>query len=263
MPVITLLTDFGIKDGNVGAMKGVIWDIAPDVQIADLSHTVPPQDIREAALVLRRAAPYFPDGTIHTVVVDPGVGTARRPMAARLGEAYFVGPDNGVVSMLLERIEKQNGAVQFVHLNQPHYWLPEVSSVFHGRDIFAPCAAHLAAGVPLERLGEPLHDIIRLDFPQPQRVDFGYRAQVIHLDHFGNISTNVRTGHLRGHTLGSVHINGFNITGMVSTFGDRSPGDLVALFGSTGNLIISVVNGNAAQRLNARVGDAVDIRLEK
>jgi hypothetical protein len=174
-----------------------------------------------------------------------------------------VGPDNGVVTMLLEQVEAQNGQVQFVHLNQPHYWLPEVSSVFHGRDIFAPCAAHLAAGVPIENLGDPLKNVILLDFPQPDRLDFGYRAQVIHLDHFGNISTNVRIEDLKDHKVGSVHLNGFNIPGLVRTFGDRSPGDLVALFGSTGSLIISIVNGNAAQHLNARVGDVVDIRLER
>jgi len=263
MPVITLLTDFGLKDGNVGVMKGVIWSIAPDAHIADLSHTIHPQDISEAALVLARAAPYFPDGTVHMVVVDPGVGTARRPIAARLGEYYFVGPDNGVITMLLHRIEGENKRVQFVHLNQAHYWLPEVSNVFHGRDIFAPCTAHLAAGVPLEDLGDPLKNVFRLDFPQPERFEFGYRAQVIHLDHFGNISTNVRLEHLKGHKVGSVHLNGFNIPGLVRTFGDRSPGDLVALFGSTGNLIISIVNGNAAQHLNASVGHVVDIRLER
>ena len=158
--------------------------------------------------------------------------------------------------------ERKGEKMQFIQLNNPEYWLPKVSSTFHGRDIFAPAGAHLAAGVPLENLGDPLDNVMRLDFPQPERVDFGYRAQVIHLDHFGNISTNVRIEHLKGRKVGSVHLNGFNITGLVRTFGDRSPGDLVALFGSTGNLIVSVVNGNAAQHLNARVGDVVDIRLE-
>ncbi|MGB2909095.1 MAG: SAM-dependent chlorinase/fluorinase [Anaerolineales bacterium] len=162
MSTITLLTDFGLKDGNVGVMKGVIWGITPDVHIADLSHHISPQNVHEAALVLRRAAPYFPDGTVHVVVVDPGVGTERRPIAAQLGNHYFIGPDNGVVTMLLEHIEAEGFPISFIHLNKPQHWLPEVSSVFHGRDIFAPAAAHLAAGVTLTELGDPIDDPIRL-----------------------------------------------------------------------------------------------------
>src|SRR3972149_2437787 len=146
MSVITLMTDFGIKDGNVGVMKGVIWGIAPDVQISDLSHTIQAQNIREAGFILARSVPYFPKGTIHVAVVDPGVGTQRRPMAARIGDWFFVGPDNGLITMWLEHAEKENWTSEFVHLDRPEYWLPVVSHVFHGRDIFSPAAAHLARG---------------------------------------------------------------------------------------------------------------------
>ena len=259
MSTITLLTDFGLEDGNVGVMKGVIWGITPDVHIADLSHYISPQNVPEAALVLRRAAPFFPDGTVHVVVVDPGVGTERRPIAAQLGTHYFVGPDNGVVTMLLEHIEAEGLPISFIQLNKPQYWLPEVSSVFHGRDIFAPAAAHLAAGVNLTELGDPIDDPIRLSLPKPVSTENGYRGQVIHLDHFGNISTNIHHEHLTGKTVQNVHLCGVDTGAMVVTFGERPNGELIALFGSTGNLIVSVVSGNAARRLDAQVGDRVEV----
>ena len=143
MSLITLLTDFGLKDGNVGVMKGVILGIAQDATIVDLSHHISPQNVHEAALILLRSVSYFPASTIHVVVVDPGVGTSRRPIAAQLGDQYFVGPDNGVITMLLDFTKKQGLTVKIFHLNQPQYWLAEVSNVFHGRDIFAPAAGHL------------------------------------------------------------------------------------------------------------------------
>src|SRR3990172_4981507 len=156
--IITLMTDFGMKDGFVGVMKGVIWGIAPEARIADLTHLISPQNIREGAVVLDRAAPYFPAGTIHVVVVDPGVGTARRPIAAQVGEQRYVGPDNGTLTVLLARAQRENWNVQIVELNQRQYWRDEISASFHGRDIFAPVAAHLAAGVPLPAVGSPISD---------------------------------------------------------------------------------------------------------
>jgi len=261
MKIITLLTDFGLKDGNVGVMKGVIWGIAPQVQIADLSHQISPQNIPEAALILLRSAPFFPDGSIHVVVVDPGVGTARRSIAAQIGEQFFVGPDNGVISMWLEREEKLNIVVNFVHLNRPQYWLPQVSNVFHGRDIFAPVAGHLAAGIPLMDMGAPIQDPVRLELPQPTRIRNEWRSQIIHIDHFGNISTNLRQEHLEGQNVDGVQLLTVNINGIVNTFGEKQPGDIVALFGSTGNLIVSVVNGNAANHLGAKIGDIVVVKI--
>jgi S-adenosylmethionine hydrolase len=259
---ITLITDFGLKDGNVGVMKGVVWGIAPGVQIADLSHNISPQNIHEAALILLRSAPYFPTGTVHVVVVDPGVGTERRPIAAHLGDLYFVGPDNGVLTMLLEYAERSGWRVEIVHTNKPKYWLPQISHVFHGRDIFAPVAAHLASGVPLGDLGTIISDPVRLELPQPVKSDDGWDGEVIHIDHFGNISSNIRFEHLGKPPGVRVKICGEEIEGMVETFGERHPGELVALYGSTGNLIISVVNGNAAIKLEAKVGDLVKVELQ-
>ena len=263
MSVITLTTDFGIKDGNVGVIKGVIWGIAPHAQIADLSHMISPQDIAEGGLILSRSAPYFPPGTVHVVVVDPGVGTERRPIAARLGEGYFVGPDNGLVTRLLEQVVREGLPVEFYHINRPQYWLSDVSHVFHGRDIFAPVAAHLANGVSLPQLGSQVADPFRLTLSQPERTSFGWRGEVIHIDHFGNIATNLRLEHLGRPAQVRVRLGNLEISGMVLTFGDRSPGELVSLYGSTGTLIVCVVNGNAAGRLGVRVGDPVEVWLEK
>ncbi len=260
--MITLTTDFGLKDGNVGVMKGVILKIAPQAQIVDLSHLIGPQNIAEGALILLRSAPYFPDETVHVVVVDPGVGTERRPMAARLGKQYFVGPDNGVITLWLEQVESQGLSTRFIHLDQPRYWLPEVSNVFHGRDVFAPSAAYLATGVPLEALGRVINDPVRLVLPRPQRSESGWRAEIIHIDHFGNLATNLRREHLAGQTVAAVRLRGVSIFGLVRTFGERPPGELVALFGSTGNLIVSEVNGSAASRLGAQAGDLVEVTLE-
>ena len=261
MPIISLLTDFGLKDGNVGVMKGVIGGIAPQAQIVDISHLIAPQDIREAALVLFRSAPYFPAGSIHVVVVDPGVGTNRRPIAARLGEQYFIGPDNGVITLWLEKVEREKISAVFIHLDRPQYWLPEVSHVFHGRDIFAPCAAHLARGIPLLQLGTPISDPVKLNFPTPTRSEDKLKGEIIHIDHFGNLSSNIRREHLQSRTNIVVRLAGVEIQRLVNTFGERQPGELVALFGSTGNLIISLVNGSAAQRLGVQVGELVEVEF--
>lgn len=261
MGTITLLTDFGIKDGNVGVMKGVIWKIAPQAQIADLSHLIGPQNVREAALIVARSAPYFPSGTVHVAVVDPGVGTERRPLAASLGDQFFVGPDNGVFTLVLERAEKEGAPVMCIHLDRPEFWLPAVSYVFHGRDIFAPVAAYLAAGVSITELGTPISDPLRLVLPQPVRSGKMWKGELIHVDHFGNLSSNMRLEHLGSIRAATVRLCGREIKGLVRTFGERAPGELVALFGSSGNLIVSVVNGNAAAELGAHVGDVVEVEV--
>lgn len=259
MSVISLTTDFGLRDGNVGVMKGVIWGIAPDVQIADISHLIQPQNVRGAGYVLARSATYFPKGTIHVVVTDPGVGTSRRPMAARLGDWFYVGPDNGTLTLLLERAEREGWPCEFVHLDKPQYWLKVVSHIFHGRDIFSPVAAHLANGIPLIELGTSFSEPVRLHIPKPEKNSTGWRGEVAEIDHFGNIASNIRVDDL-GEALAhkeKIHVQfkGVEVKGMVNTFGERSVGDLVALLSSTGELILSVVNGNAAERLHAKIGD--------
>jgi S-adenosylmethionine hydrolase len=263
MTVITLMTDFGIKDGNVGVMKGVIWGICPTAQISDLSHMIQAQNIREAGYILARSVPYFPKGSIHVVVVDPGVGTQRRPMAAQLGDWFYVGPDNGTVTVLLERAEREGWQTKFVQLDRTQYWLPVISHVFHGRDIFSPVAAHLANGIQLSDLGIPFTDPVRLALPKPEKMENGWRGEVIHIDHFGNLSTNIRAENL-GDAMDNkemilVRLNGTEIHGLVNTFGERPVGELVALIGSTGNLGIAMVNGNAKEKLGTKVGDGVTV----
>ena len=263
MTVLTLTTDFGVGDYEAGVLKGVIWQIAPDAKIAALSHAIAPHDITEAAILLWRAAPYFPDGTIHVVVVDPGVGTSRRGLAARLGTQYFVGPDNGLISMLLNNTEERGEQTEFIHLDQSRYCLPEVTPIFHGRDVFAPVAAHLAGGVSLSALGTSINDPIRLETPRPARTSHGWSGQVIHIDHFGNLATNLHFIQFNQPKEVIVHIKGKQVTGLSSTFGERPPGTLIALIDSSGSLAISVVNGSAAQFLQACLGDNVEMIINE
>jgi S-adenosylmethionine hydrolase len=262
LKLITLLTDFGLQDGYPGIMKGVIWGIAPEAQIADLTHSIPPQDILAGALALGRAAPYFPPGTIHVGVVDPGVGTQRRAMAARIGECFFVGPDNGLCTALLEQAA---GAIQAVQLDHPRFWLPEVSHSFHGRDIFAPVAAHLANGVALDELGSPLAEVERLPIPLPHPLDRqgrqGWRGHVTHVDAFGNLSTNFTRQHVPEAGTGKpcVRIAGQEICGLANTFGEGQPGDLLAMLDSAGQVSVCEVNGSAARRLKVVAGEPVEL----
>ena len=289
MSIVSLMTDFGIKDGNVGVMKGVILGIAPAAQLVDLSHMVAAQNIREAALILARSAPYFPAGSVHVVVVDPGVGTHRRPLAARIGTQLYVGPDNGTITLLLERAAQENWTTEFVHLDKPAFWLPDVSHVFHGRDIFAPCAAALANGTPLTEIGTPVNDPVRIALPRPERTADGLKGELIHIDHFGNAASNIRIEDvlawlngeqklslptdeksLRGainSVVGSgarftARVAGVEMEGIISTFGERAPGQAVALFGSTGNLIASVVNGSFAAEYGAKVGQEFSLQVK-
>jgi len=159
MPIITLASDFGQTDGYVGAMKGVILSICPQATMVDVTHEIPPQDVHRAAHILRAVAPYYPPGTVHIVVVDPGVGSARRPLAIQTDDAFFVGPDNGLFTAILKDVR----TIRIVHLDQPRYWRSAISRTFHGRDVFAPVAAHLANGVPLGRIGTPISDPVVLD----------------------------------------------------------------------------------------------------
>ncbi len=260
MPVITLLTDFGFKDGFTGVMRGVILTILPEVQIVDITHAISPQNILEGSLVLANTAPYFPPGTIHVAVVDPGVGTARRPLAARIGEQYFIGPDNGLFTGVIEAAEKAGDSMTFYHLNKPEYWLKEVSRSFHGRDIFAPVAAHLAAGVPVEKMGEPVTDPARIMIPRPEATIEGWAGQVLAVDHFGNLLTNLGPEHLSANKRVVIKVGEARIDGLVETFGEREPGSLVAMIDSSGVLEIAEVNGSAAEKLKVGSGTSVFLK---
>lgn len=262
MKTITLLTDFGTKDGYPGVMKGVILNILPDVQLIDLTHTISPQNVFSGSLVLEHSFPFFPVGTVHIAVVDPGVGTHRRPIAARLGQHFFILPDNGLITMPLQYAQKQGWDAEFVHLDQPRYWLPDVSNVFHGRDIFAPSAAHLAAGVPLYELGTPISDPVLLDIPLAQRTTDGWLGQVLEADHFGNLSTNITANDLDSKHVLSVRCGGEEIQSLSRTFGERPAGELVALIDSDGRLSVCVVNGSALSRLGVQPGAPVEVILQ-
>lgn len=259
MKTITLLTDFGLSDPYAGVMKGVIWRIAPDAHIADLTHLIAPQNVLDGALALGRAFAYFPEGSVHVAVVDPGVGTQRRPIAARLGDHYFVGPDNGLCTRLWQAAEAQGGAVQFVHLDRPEYWLAEISNVFHGRDIFSPVAAHLVNGVPLEALGSPNGDAVRLNIPQPQRTEYGWRGAILQVDHFGNIATNLSAEHLQPEERARICYGGTRVARRVRTFGEGAPDELIAMIDSSGQVSLCVNGGSAAQLFGASPETTVDV----
>jgi len=259
MPFVTITTDFGNKDGFVGTMRGVIWNICPQVQIADITNDIPPQDVLTGAIALSRAAPFFPTDTVHLAVVDPGVGTARRPTAAKIGGYYFVGPDNGLFTPLILDCERVGGEMLFIHLDQPEYWLENASHTFHGRDIFAPVAAHLAAGVPLMKLGTPFTDPVRLSIPNAERISNGWLAHIMVIDIFGNMTTDLPASALDDHRDVCIKVKGQQINGLVQSYGHRKPGELVALVDSEGFVEVAVVNGSAAKMLDMKLGDAVEM----
>jgi S-adenosylmethionine hydrolase len=253
MPIITLTTDFGLTDGYVGTMQGVILSIAPGATLVDLSHQVPAQDIRAGAFVLYQAAPFFPPETIHVAVVDPGVGSQRRAIAVRTSHGTFVAPDNGVLSYVLASA----GDHTAVSLANPAYQLPRVSSTFHGRDIFAPTAAHLANGVALAELGPSAVGLVRLPMPRPEMsADGDLIAHVLHVDHFGNLILDVTAGDLAGEV--AFELAGHKIPTLSRTFADVDPGQLVAYVGSSRDHVeIAVREGDAARHMGLRVGDPI------
>jgi S-adenosyl-L-methionine hydrolase (adenosine-forming) len=261
-PLITLLTDFGQQDGYVGSMKGIILGINPQVNLVDLSHDLPPQDVAAGAFMLQSVFPYFPPGTIHLAVVDPGVGTSRHAVAVRCREQYWVGPDNGLFHLII------NGRtdLQAVILENPAFFLPEISATFHGRDIFAPVAAHLSRGVSLSAFGPPLASLQPLDFPQPAIGPESIKGGIIYVDHFGNLVSNIRSAQVEALLQEAplvLQVGRTHIRGLVRTYAEAPAGELIALAGSHGYLEIACVQGNAAQVLQAGRGTTVEISLLK
>ena len=263
MSFLTLLTDFGIEDGYVASMKGVIWQISPDTQIADITHAIPPQDIFTGSYLLARTASYFPQGTVHVAVVDPGVGTARRPIAARIGDQYFVGPDNGLITFLVKQAQSTWQSCHYIHLNHEEFWLPSVSRVFHGRDIFAPVGAHLARGIPLNELGDAIENPVLLDVKDATFSNGTILGAVLQIDHFGNLTTNIHESLFNGKVVDKILYKDIDFGDLAQSFGEKKPGDWVALIDSYNHLSLSLVNGNAASTLNARVGDQVNVIFKK
>lgn len=262
MPIISITTDFGNKGGFVGTLKGVIWGICPAAQIADISHEIAPQNILEGAFALWRAYPFFPSGSIHIAVVDPGVGTHRRPIALRIHGHTFVGPDNGLFTPVLEDAEQNGWPAEIVHLTNEKYFLPDVSHTFHGRDIFSPVAAHLANGVSLSDLGPAVTDPVRLPLYKPEQTATGWLAHITVTDIFGNCTTDLPAAQVKDRKTIRFRLHGHEVIGLVESYGHRTPGDLVALIDSENYVEIAVVNGNAQQFLSAKVGDVVEVVLE-
>ena len=314
-PTITLTTDFGSRDGYAAAMKGVILGIHPGATIVDVTHDVPPQDIAHAAFVLGATCPYFSAETVHVAVVDPGVGTKRNPILLVTPRGFYVAPDNGVLTYILmahgalpkpiaeptesepamapRPIDVPEGCEAYL-LNRKEYWLERVSNTFHGRDIFAPVAAHLAAGVLPEELGEPMERVVCLSVPQPEASGDAIEGHIIHVDRFGNLVSNIRleesakvwiTVEIEGaviHGLSSSYVGGeepalsdsLRGTGSDSPIPlrgmDRSPPPrtdpseslskgLLAIVGSSGYLEVAARNGSAAQQLGSGVGTRVKV----
>lgn len=261
--VITLTTDFGSADGYVAAVKGVILNINPLATIIDITHQISPQNINQAAFVLSTTFPYFPPQTVHLVIVDPGVGTKRRAIILKTPQAYFVAPDNGVLSYIVRHYSSTmgiNAELEAIAITKAEYWLTPVSNTFHGRDIFAPVAAHLSSGVPLRDFGEPLSSLTILPLSEIRtESDGSIVGRVIHIDVFGNLITNIRESDLPQRRF-FINIGNESISGLSRNYTQGKK--LVALIGSSGYLEIAVREGNAAAHLNAAVGTEVKVIIQ-
>ncbi len=248
---IVFLTDFGLKDHYVGVMKGVIARLAPEAPVIDLLHEVPPQDVLSGAFHLWASYRYFPEGSIFVTVVDPGVGTKRRGLLLQMAERFFLGPDNGLFTWLLDA----NPDFVAFSLENPAFFLPEVSHTFHGRDIFAPCAAHLFRGVPPEEFGPRVHDLVRLPVPPLTEEGNRLRGSVIHVDRFGNLITNIAAEKILSRRVRAVVFQGQKLP-FLRTYGEAPPGTPLALIGSDGLLEIAVTEGSAYEKFG-RQGEVI------
>lgn len=260
MALITLLSDFGLRDHFVAAMKGVILGLSPDVTLVDISHLTPPQDIAAGAFTLGQAWSYFPPGTIHLAVVDPGVGTARKALAASAGGHFFVAPDNGLLTYVMDTHD-YDGDFVAVEITAEHYFRKPVSSTFHGRDIFAPIAAWLSRGIPIHQLGPELSDPVRLNLPVPRKVKEGViQGAILAVDQFGNLITNMKAAEVpptaRVLLAGQREIRAF-----CSSYQEGLPGEPFLIEGSAGYLEIAVRDGSAATLLNLKAGSPIGVIL--
>lgn len=255
--LITLTTDFGMQDGNVGVMKGVIYGINPQARMVDLSHDIAPQNIHHAAFILARHYRYFPAGTVHLVVVDPGVGSERRALIVQTAEAFFVAPDNGVLTYVVRDVRQ--AMEHIINISNPQFWLDHISSVFHGRDIFAPVAAHLSLGVPAADFGKEVKDLVTFPIPQVERGKRKLKGRVAHIDRFGNLLTNICRQDLPPWRDIKLRVRNREIVGLSRTYADGLERDLIAYIDSSEELAVAVVNGSAQEALGAQVGDEVEV----
>lgn len=260
MTLITLTTDFGLSDHFVGAMKGVILGIQPKAQLIDISHGVQPFDIPDGAFTIAQAYSYFPKKTIHIIVVDPGVGSARRPILAEMAGQYFIAPDNGVLSMVFAR---ERPRVR--HITNERYFLHPVSRTFHGRDVFSRVAAHLAAGVKPAQFGKRIEDYLRADFDQPtQTMKHKWTGAILKADHFGNLATNFHIDafpSVRTHPF-ALQVGPQIIRRLALTYSECPPGELFLVVGSAGYLEVAVSEGSAATALGCGAGSPVELTID-
>jgi len=248
---IVLLTDFGLEDHYVGVMKGVIAGLAPEAQMIDLTHQIPPQDVQTAGFHLWASYRYFPEGSIFVAVVDPGVGTERKGLLLSAGGRFFLGPDNGLFTFILE----EDPNFQAYSLINKDYFLPVVSYTFHGRDIFAPCAAHLFNGAPPASFGPRVQELVRFPLPKLVEEPGRLRGGIIHVDRFGNLITNISAESLRTRQVKGIWFKGRQLP-FLRTYAEVKEGEPLAIIGSTGLLEIAVFRGSAAERFG-REGEVI------
>ena len=274
MPIITLTTDFGLQDAYVAAMKGAMLSINPNATIVDVCHSIEPQNIAQAAFLLGTVFASFPKDTIHVVIVDPEVGSRRRPIILKTPEALFVAPDNGVLSYVIQHHASPSRSFPEVELFglppgllaveivNARFWRHPVSTTFHGRDIFAPVAAHLSLGVPLQEFGQVITSLNVLPIPQPQPGAGGQlTGHVLHIDSFGNVITDIRQEDLPPGRF-RLQIAGQSIDSLSSSYANAQVDQLLALIGSSGHLEVAVRNGSAAALLGIKIGDQVTIKKD-
>jgi len=254
-PLITLTTDFGTRDGYVAQMKGVILGINPEARVIDVTHDVESFDIMEAALVIRGLSEYFPEGTVHIAVVDPGVGSKRRGIVMRLDERFYVGPDNGLFSLVFARSHTR----EVREISNPNLFLHQPHPTFHGRDVFAPVSAHLSLGIAFDAIGAVVQDPVRLSIPEPIQTEDGIEGEIIHLDRFGNLTTNIESGMLY-RSVDSVQIGGLEIKGIKRFFSEVPTGTPIGVINSFGFLEIAVNLGNASLDLGVQKGSLVKVK---
>jgi len=263
-PLITLTTDFGLNDHFVGTIKGVILDIAPEAEIIDICHAVQAFDVLDGALTIAQAYSYFPNATVHMVVVDPGVGTARRPIVLSTGRHYFVAPDNGVLSLVYAREER----LQVRHIDAAHYYRQPVSKTFHARDIFAPVAAYLAKGVEVAKFGEEITDFVRFNAPKPKATEGNtLRGVILKVDRFGNMVTNFTSQDVPALFQDNppafkITVGKREITEMHANYAEGAPNEVFGILGSMGYLEIAANRAAAAQIVGSGKGSEVNIVLE-
>jgi len=259
--LITLTTDFGNQDHYVSVMKAVMLDIVPEARFIDVSHEIPPQDVMAGAWVVRNSAPYFPPNTVHLVVVDPGVGTNRTPVAIKIKDQFFVGPDNGIFSLIGEDF-----GYEAVKLENEKFWRKNRSNTFHGRDIFAPVAAHIANGIPLKDLGSPLEKLVTYRWAIPISDKDGIQGWIVHIDRFGNLVSNIPSSLIK-ETIGDsrlkIYVGNTILDEIVPTFGAVPDGEPAAYIGSSDKLEIAINKGNAKQMLGVEKGAQVSIVVQK